>query len=228
MSVSGINRTSLFIPVCFILFRLQHHESTGRQRESTREQRSTLGRCWRWQPRRRPGLGHAPPDGRVAEPQIPSIPTHAPPPPAHAPPAGCSDRAQRGRRVLIRRQPSRQGWNSVVCTAKSIYWKDSSLFVQMVKARSGSSISRRNGTLWSDIPFFFPCSSESHTENKQTECNSWKWDFSQESGFDKLWDHTRCCLTPWISLWMRNAGTKIFIFQCSTLGVAGVFFCKAL
>lgn len=155
MSVSGINRTSLFIPVCFILFRLQHHESTGRQRESTREQRSTLGRCWRWQPRRRPGLGHAPPDGRVAEPQIPSIPTHTPPPPAHAPPAGCSDRAQRGRRVLIRRQPSRQGWNSVVCTAKSIYWKDSSLFVQMVKARSGSSISRRNGTLWSDIPFFF-------------------------------------------------------------------------
>lgn len=89
--------------VSFSVSRLQHHESTGGQRESTWKQRPALGRRGRWQPRRRPGSGHASSDSRIAQPQIPPLPAyaHAPPPTAHAPPAGRGHCTQCGRRVLI-------------------------------------------------------------------------------------------------------------------------------
>lgn len=86
-----------------VFSRLQHHESAGGQRESTWKQRPALGRCWRREPRRRPGPGHASSDSCVAQPQISPLPAHAyaSPPAAHAPPAGRSHCAQCGRRVLI-------------------------------------------------------------------------------------------------------------------------------
>lgn len=89
--------------VWIFVSRLQHHESTGGQREPSRKQRPALGGRRRQQPRRRPGPGHAPSDGRAAEPQVPPVQTrtHAPPSAAHAPPAGGGDGAQRGCRVLI-------------------------------------------------------------------------------------------------------------------------------
>lgn len=86
-----------------VFSRLQHHESTGGQRESARKQRPALGRCWRREPRWRPGPGHASSDSCVAQPQISPLPAHAyaSPPAAHAPPAGRSHCAQCGCRVLI-------------------------------------------------------------------------------------------------------------------------------